>query len=111
MINLLRQSGVGEGEISNANKLFDSYLKYDHAKKIVSAITQEDSVPITVKQESEKLLQFSKNADLEKLQSASPSEFSKFVEFYNINSMEVEECIKDYEYYLEKDDLRRPEEW
>jgi len=109
--HLLRESGLEENRINEASALFDAYLKYDHARKIVSVITQEESVTVDVRQESEKLLNFSKSADMGELFTAPPIEFRKFVEKNEIDSKVVEDSIKDYEYYLNNNSLRRTEEW
>lgn len=109
--HLLRESGLEENKIYEASALFDEYLKYDHARKIVSAITQEASIPVDIRQEAEKLIDFSKSADIGETYTAPPAEFKRFIETNEINSNSVEESIKDYEYYLNKNSLRRTEEW
>lgn len=111
MDSLLREAGLEENRINESSALFDAYLKYDHARKIVSAITQEESVSVDVRQKSEKLLNFSKSADIGELFAAPPVEFREFVEKNEIDSKIVEDSIKDYEYYLNNNSLRRPEEW
>ena len=108
---ILRDSGIENGRIAQAGKLFDAYITFDHAKRITGLIMNYPDISDQDKQTAEGMAVFSKRGDYDELYAAPPEIFREFLSKHELNSKDIEEALKDYEYFMANYDFRRPEQW
>ena len=102
IINNLRELGLEESDIEEARSDFLAYQLWDHGQHIEWACPK-----LTIEQREA----LSEMKDYGRLYIEPPAAYRRKLEEWDLLDEQVEEAIKDYEYFIEHKRMRRPEMW
>jgi hypothetical protein len=105
VLRVLKQLGINESELTEVLSEWHRFTEFDYAHFILGGPTIPEGAPPEVLKEWKEL----RHGGINKI--PTPGEIRAFLERHGFMTSELQEWLKDYEYYLESRTHRRPEVW
>lgn len=105
LVKSLKELGASEEQIEKVTYNFDQSFIIEHGRKVLRLITRDDRIDKTTKEQMRGII------SPEKLANIDPQEIRNFLKVKDLLSEEIDEAVKDFEYFLQEREFRRPEHW
>jgi len=105
VVNVLKQVGIPDSELREVLSEWHRFTEFDYAHFILGAHTTPDGAALEVLEEWKDL----RSGGINKI--PTPEEIKSFLEKHGFVTPELQEWLKDYEYYVQFRTHRRPEVW